>query len=379
MDTEAKIFYYLGANTPVGFYSLYDELIDLERARDVRILKGGPGCGKSTLMRQVGEAMEERGHTVEYIRCSGDPDSLDGVVIPALGAAVVDGTAPHVIEPRYPGLVERYVDLGAFCDRAALRGAETELKACMKSYKACYRRAYRCLTAAAQLEEDMLALLLVPGLEAKLAKRARGILSREVRREGEQEGRVVRRFLGGVTWKGVLREYGTVEAQCGRVYELTDPYGLAHPMLTCLAAGATAAGHDVVACPDPLFPDRLAHLLIPALSLAFVSTTREQPWPGRPYRRIRLDAMADPELLRRSRGRLRFSRKVADALTAEAVEALGQAKAGHDAVEAVYRPSIDFDGVRVRGEEIIRDFLRLEEHAGSGGDPQGQTERKSER
>lgn len=379
MDTEAKIFYYLGANTPVGFYSLYDELIDLERARDVRILKGGPGCGKSTLMRQVGEAMEERGHTVEYIRCSGDPDSLDGVVIPALGAAVVDGTAPHVIEPRYPGLVERYVDLGAFCDRAALRGAETELKARMKGYKTCYRRAYRCLTAAAQLEEDMLALLLVPGLEAKLAKRARGILSREVRREGEQEGRVVRRFLGGVTWKGVLREYGTVEAQCGRVYELTDPYGLAHPMLTCLAAGATAAGHDVVACPDPLFPDRLAHLLIPALSLAFVSTTREQPWPGRPYRRIRLDAMTDPELLRRSRGRLRFSRKVADALTAEAVEALGQAKAGHDAVEAVYRPSIDFDGVRVRGEEIIRDFLRLEEHAGSGGDPQGQTERKSER
>lgn len=95
MDTEAKIFYYLGANTPAGFYSLYDELIDLERARDVRILKGGPGCGKSTLMRQVGETMEERGHTVEYIRCSGDPDSLDGVVIPALGAAVVDGTAPH--------------------------------------------------------------------------------------------------------------------------------------------------------------------------------------------------------------------------------------------------------------------------------------------
>lgn len=94
------------------------------------------------------------------------------------------------------------MDLGAFCDRAALRGAETELKARMKGYKACYRRAYRCLTAAAQLEEDMLALLLVPALEAKLAKRARGILSREVRREGEQEGRVVRRFLGASPGKG---------------------------------------------------------------------------------------------------------------------------------------------------------------------------------
>ena len=104
MEAEARICYYLGANAPTGFYSLYDQMLDPEKARDIRILKGGPGCGKSTLMKQVGRAMEERGHSVEYIRCSGDPDSLDAVVIPALGAAVVDGTAPHVVEPHYPGL-----------------------------------------------------------------------------------------------------------------------------------------------------------------------------------------------------------------------------------------------------------------------------------
>lgn len=95
MDAEARICYFLGANAPSGFYSLYDQLIDPEQARDVRILKGGPGCGKSTLMKQVGTAMEEAGLTVEYVRCSGDPDSLDAIVIPAIGAAVVDGTAPH--------------------------------------------------------------------------------------------------------------------------------------------------------------------------------------------------------------------------------------------------------------------------------------------
>ena len=111
MEAEARICYYLGANAPTGFYSLYSQLIDPEGARDVRILKGGPGCGKSTLMRQVGAAMEAAGLTVEYIRCSGDPDSLDAVVVPALGAAVVDGTAPHVVEPRYPGLVTG----GALC------------------------------------------------------------------------------------------------------------------------------------------------------------------------------------------------------------------------------------------------------------------------
>ena len=170
MEAEARICYYLGANAPSGFYSLYDQLIDLERAADVRILKGGPGCGKSTLMKQVGRAMEEAGYGVEYIRCSGDPDSLDAVVIPALGAAVVDGTAPHVVEPRYPGLVERYMNLGAYYDSAGLRERGEALKGCMKGYKACYGRAYRCLTAAAQLEEDVRALLLTPALEARMAK-----------------------------------------------------------------------------------------------------------------------------------------------------------------------------------------------------------------
>ena len=96
---EHRVQYFLGANAPDGFYSLYPQLIDLERARAVYILKGGPGCGKSTLMRRVGERMEQAGLETEYILCSGDPDSLDGLVLPQLGVAIVDGTAPHGTAP----------------------------------------------------------------------------------------------------------------------------------------------------------------------------------------------------------------------------------------------------------------------------------------
>ncbi len=94
---QHKVCYFLGANSPNGFYSLYDQLIDPGLAEDIFILKGGPGCGKSSLMRTVGKAMEDKGLYVEYIQCSGDPDSLDGIVIPALKTAIVDGTAPHVV------------------------------------------------------------------------------------------------------------------------------------------------------------------------------------------------------------------------------------------------------------------------------------------
>ena len=94
-----NIQYFLGANSPRGFYSLYDQLIPIEDANAVYILKGGAGCGKSTLMGQVARAAEGANIPVEYILCSGDPDSLDAVILPSLGVALVDGTAPHAAAP----------------------------------------------------------------------------------------------------------------------------------------------------------------------------------------------------------------------------------------------------------------------------------------
>lgn len=122
MTSLPKIQYFLGANSPTGFYSLYPELIQPERARTIYILKGGPGCGKSTLMRRVGARMEEEGLDTEYILCSGDPDSLDALLLPQLGVALVDGTAPHVVEPKYPGVVDRYVNMGDCYEQGGLGG-----------------------------------------------------------------------------------------------------------------------------------------------------------------------------------------------------------------------------------------------------------------
>lgn len=95
MQKEGKVQYFLGANTAQGFFSLYDELIDESKATAFYVLKGGPGCGKSTLMRKVGEKMEALGFGVEYILCSGDPGSLDGILIPEKAVAIMDGTAPQ--------------------------------------------------------------------------------------------------------------------------------------------------------------------------------------------------------------------------------------------------------------------------------------------
>lgn len=255
-------------------------------------------------------------------------------------------------------MVERYVNLGEFYDHKALQRVREDIMRCIDGGGACYRRAYRCLTAAAQIGEDMRAPLLTPAAELKMARRARGILSREIKKTGRAAGKSVQRFLGAVSWKGVLCSFSTVDALCSRVYELSDSYGLGHTLLSHLAAGAMAAGYDVIICPSPMYPDRMEHLLIPELSLAFVTGTPSHPYPKRPYRRIRLDAMADQEALRRGRARLRFSRKVFSALVDEAVDSLAQAKAIHDELESYYNSRVDFRRVYQTADNIIEELLQ---------------------
>ncbi len=349
--------YFLGANTPSGFYSLYHELSDPDKFRRVYVIKSGPGSGKSTLMRRVGRHARAAGYDVEEILCSGDPDSLDAVIIPALGAAVVDGTSPHVIEPECPGVIDRYLDLSDYYDREGLQPLKDDIIAAFAAYKGHYKRAYRALGAAGELRQNMSELLGTEALQHRLAKRAAGIIGREIKKTGSGEGRCDPRFLNAVSCQGRVALWDTVAAQADRVYELSDSYGLSHHLLAPILTAALAAGHDAVACPDPMAPGKLAHVILPGLGLAFVTSAPESPWPKHPYRRIRVDAMVDPDLYRTSRPRLRFTRRVAGALMDDAMAGLAQAKEAHDRLEALYHPYVDFDGVGQVADRVAGDIL----------------------
>ena len=285
---------------------------------------------------------------------------MDALLLPQLGVAIVDGTAPHLVEPKYPGAVERYVNMGDCYDGEALRPLKGEIMDCMRGYKGCYQRAYRCLDAAAEIMEDQRSALCTELLSQKLAKRAAGILSRELpRRASARPGQVKQRFLGAVTHQGTVCLYGTAQAQCDKIYILSDSCGLAHELLLPLLTGAVERGFDVVACPDPMAPDRLAHLLIPQLELAFLTALPGCSFPEKPYRCIRLEAAADEELLRRNRPRLRFAKKVSAALVEEAVSSLSQAKAMHDDLEGIYNPHVNFALVEEFAQKLWRELQDL--------------------
>ena len=50
--------FFVGANSGAGFQNLFSQVTDETAAYDVMVLKGGPGVGKNTFMREIGRTME---------------------------------------------------------------------------------------------------------------------------------------------------------------------------------------------------------------------------------------------------------------------------------------------------------------------------------
>ncbi len=253
-------------------------------------------------------------------------------------------TLAHVIEPQYPAAVDRYVDLGRFYDLTAAKKDTEEIKACTHAYKAAYVRAYHSLKAARQVELDAVASVSKSFDAERLDRRILGIIARELKARGDGKGKTVRRFLGSLTHRGFVWRFDSVDALCSKVYEFSDTWELAGGALARLHEAAAEKGWDTIVCPSPEDLNRIEHLLIPGLGLAFVTSCPGMDYGKKPYRRIRLDAMTETE----GRSRLRFQTRMAALLREEAVDALKEAKRNHDALEAVYNPYVDFDGVRAQ-------------------------------
>lgn len=91
---DKALRFFLGANTPQGFVSRFDQLADVDEGWRAFIIKGGPGSGKSTMMKKTAQRLEDD-DALEMIHCSSDVDSLDGVISPKYKISIADGTPPH--------------------------------------------------------------------------------------------------------------------------------------------------------------------------------------------------------------------------------------------------------------------------------------------
>jgi hypothetical protein len=147
-----------GSNTSEGFFSYYQFIMPQREAEHIFCLKGGPGVGKSTFMTKIGARLQDEGVNVEYLHCSSDPESLDGIAMPGLHTALLDGTAPHVIDPQNPGAVDEIINLGEYWDLAGIKQHKQQILDINAEVGLLFKRAYRYLKAAKCMMDDCLSI-----------------------------------------------------------------------------------------------------------------------------------------------------------------------------------------------------------------------------
>ena len=142
--TSPPLRFFAAANGASGFRSYFDEIFSSEKAEGIFILKGGPGTGKSTLLRTLASAFDRRDTEMEIFYCSSDPKSLDGLLLMHEGRSicVLDGTAPHERDARLPGACDEIFDLGACFNTDVLRAEKKAILSLQKQKSLAYKEAY---------------------------------------------------------------------------------------------------------------------------------------------------------------------------------------------------------------------------------------------
>ena len=179
--------YFAAANSFYGFKSNFDKVFDPRQFKKLYILKGGPGTGKSTLMKKIADHFMSDA-TVTKILCSSDTGSLDGVIIEKgnVKIGIADGTSPHAIEPRYPGAVEEIINLADGFDYRSLIGRRGEIIDLSDEKNESYKNAYKVLEKAGVLLQEINELLRDIGIYKKAESFATKITSHE--KHGDMPG-----------------------------------------------------------------------------------------------------------------------------------------------------------------------------------------------
>ncbi|GAA0340354.1 PRK06851 family protein [Bacillus carboniphilus] len=355
--------YYAGGNTSKGFYSLYDS--NLQGLNRLFILKGGPGTGKSTLMKSVGKVWSEKGYDIEYLHCSSDNNSIDGVIIPKLKVGIVDGTAPHVIEPKAPGAVEDYVNLGEAWDSNKLALQKSKINEINAKIKKAYESAYGSYAEALKIHDDWEKIYIdnmnydkADELAEKLTYQLFGSIS------VNKKSNVVHRFLGAATPKGAVDFVPNLTGDLPKRLFIKGRAGTGKStLLKKLAAAAEEKGLDVEVYHCGFDPHSLDMLIFREIGIAiFDSTAPHEYFPERTGDEIidMYEKLVTPGTDEKYAEEIGLIAEQYKNKMQEGTSFLAQAKNFHDQLEDIYIQAMDFTVVDRIKEQLIGEIEYIE-------------------
>lgn len=266
--------YFAGGNTSIGFYSLFDEVV--KSLDTLYILKGGPGSGKSTFIKEVGELFSNKGYDIDMIHCSLDSQSLDGVIVPSIKLGIIDGSRPHIVDPIYPGVKERIIDFGEFLGMDQIKNKSTQIikytDDVIKKSKLAYEQFAEAKLIHDEWEQIYLSAMNFDKANQVTADLINSIFKEKLKRDSKQYTKKI--FFGAATPEGYIHYIGNITENIKKRYIIKGRPGSGKStMMKMIAKHAEKLGLAVEVYPCGFDPNSIDMVLIPSLSVAILDGT----------------------------------------------------------------------------------------------------------
>lgn len=346
-----SVEFFLGANTPNGFYSLFNELYNPYSDWRMFILKGGPGTGKSTIMKAVAKKAEEKSLFSELIYCSSDPTSLDGVIIPEIKVTIADGTSPHIIEPVFAGVCEQIVNLGDFWNTNKLNNDKAKIKMISMTNSAAHKNCVKYMKAAKILENETVKYIDNIIDKNKIDRYANRYFSSD--ENTSSTFTVKNRFLSALSPVGIKVMSESIKYYCDDITVIRDNYNIAHYITDAISNIAIDKKISMIICRCPMEPlKKIDHIIFPDLRKGIFTSNQYHSIKGN--HTISSLRFIDRNILNKNKNSLLFINKAKKEMINEAVNSLKTAKSAHDILESYYIDSMDFNKVNNEKDLLLK-------------------------
>ncbi|WP_208588591.1 PRK06851 family protein [Gracilibacillus suaedae] len=340
------INYYAGGNTAKGFYDLFES--NMQELETIYLLKGGPGTGKSTMIKKLADTWVQQGYNVEQIHCSADNDSLDGLIIPALQFGIFDATAPHVLEPKAPGAIEQYVNLEIAWDKTKLKENKDEIAELQTKISTAFQSAYDCFAEGLHIH-DYLEEIYINEMNFDKANQVTDELIQKILLDKTSihgNGIVRHRFFGASTPEGVVDFIPSITEELTKRYFIKGRAGTGKStLLKKIATNAEESGFDVEMYHCGFDPESIDMVVIRELGVCvFDSTDPHEYFPERQGDEIvdLYEQTITPGTDEKYESDITYYTKSYKQRMKDGITYLKEAKALHDKLEAIYIDAVDF-------------------------------------
>ena len=355
MTLESLPIYFLAANSADGFVNGFKNAYDAMDGWRAYLIKGGPGTGKSSFMKKFAHHMVSLNIKTEIIPCSSDPDSLDGVILPDRKVIILDATAPHTLDPVYPGVCEEILNFGQFWNIETMKPKKEEILHLIGENKDLHLRASRLLSAIGQIMRNEMKISLIATDIDKTFDYGEKLAKRYLKNKGKK-GKEWVRYLSGVTPKGLVFYKETIDKICEKKVLISDEYGTVSNILFSVIRDISLSyGYEIITVRNNFLPDeKIDHILIPELSLAFCTNNAFSDIDSENIRKIHAERFMHRDVIKANRSKILFGRRVIKELLINTVGTLKEAKEVHDRLEAYYIKAMDFGKLNSFFDDFVK-------------------------